>query len=215
MIESSRPVSVRGVFEVADVFRLREAVDRAEREVAALEPRIGVEHDRTGDRVGDRLEVGDDAILGHREIGLENREDAGAAQALEFGRLPDRLGRGGRRDARDHRHPPGRPLERHLDHPALLRPLQIGELAGRAERCQPVHAGRDQMLAEPPQHLILDPPGRVHRRDQVRKHPVELGAHRWLLETGDLEGIPAPGRRGCDRHARLAISIRLPSGSRV
>ena len=111
----------------------------------------------------------------------------------------DSLGGRGRRHARDHRHPAGGRLERDLDHAPLLRPVEIGELAGRAERRQAVHAGRDQVLAKARQHLVLDPPGLVDRRDQVREHAVEPGrAHRRLRCR------PAASRRSARRRGQAA-----------
>ena len=70
---------------------LREARDHVERKVAALELRIGVEHDRNVDRVGDGAEIGFDLRVLEREIGFENGEDAVGAELLVRLRLFDRV----------------------------------------------------------------------------------------------------------------------------
>ena len=87
-----------------------EPLDRRERQVAALELRVRVQHDSAVDGIGDGAEVGHHAIVRHREVGLEDREDAGAAEPAPFERLAHRI-RGGRRgDAGGHRHAAGRRL---------------------------------------------------------------------------------------------------------
>ena len=90
--------------------------DHVEREVAALELRIGVEHDRNVDGVGDGAEVGFDLRVLQREIGFEDREDAVGAELLVARRLRDRVGGRGRGDAGDHRHAPLRRLDRGAHH---------------------------------------------------------------------------------------------------
>ena len=185
-----------GILEVADVGERGEPLDRRERQIAALELRVGVEHDRTGDRLRDRREIGDHAVLGDREIGLEDREDPGAPHALELGRLAHRVPCRGRRHPGHHRHPAGCRRKRDLDDAALLRPAQIGELAGGPERREAVHPGCDEVLDQRRQHLVPDAAILADRRHQVGKDAVEVcGAHVC----------------SCNR----AISIRLPSGSRV
>ncbi len=94
-----------GVLETDDVGDARQALDRAEREVGALEAGIGVEHDRQVDGLGDRPEIGDDAILGNGEIRLEDGQDAVGAGRRDASCLGHRVGRRGRGDAGHHRHP--------------------------------------------------------------------------------------------------------------
>jgi len=43
-----------------------------------------------------------------------------------------------------------------LHHGRALRLVEIGELAGRSERRQPMHARFDEVVAEPAQHLVAD-----------------------------------------------------------
>ena len=137
--------------------------DHVERQVAALELRIGVEHHRNVDRVGDGAEVGFDLRVLEREIGFENGEDAVGAELLVALGLLDRVGGGGRRDARDHRHALVRGLDGRRTTVCALLAVEIGELAGRAERGQPMHAGLDQVGRKLPEHVGVDAAGRVDR----------------------------------------------------
>src|SRR5262249_26888829 len=57
------------------------------------------------------------------------------------------------------------------------RPGEIRELAGRAERCQPVDARGDQVAAQALEHLRFHLARRVDRRDQVGEYPVEFHGH--------------------------------------
>jgi hypothetical protein len=61
---------------------LGEPRDHVEREVAALELRVGVEHDRDVDGVGNRAEVAFDLRVVEREIRFEDGEDAVGAEPL-------------------------------------------------------------------------------------------------------------------------------------
>jgi len=67
-------------------------------------------------------------------------------------------------------------------HVGALRLVEVGELAGRAERGEPMHAGLDEIVGEPRQHAGLDAAVGVDRRDQIRKDPVKLG-HSETLRT--------------------------------
>ena len=112
----------RGILDVADARMLREPRDHVEREIAALELRIGVEHDRNVDRVGDGAKVGFDLRVLEREVGFEDGEDAVGAELLVDLRLLDGVGGRGRGDARDHRHAFARGFDRRAHHGlALLR----------------------------------------------------------------------------------------------
>jgi len=62
-----------------------------------------------------------------------------------------------------------------LHHRRALCVIQIGELAGRAERRQPMHARLDEIVAEPRQHLAANLPVGVNRRNQIGKDAVEIG----------------------------------------
>ena len=66
---------------------LAQARDHVEREIGALELRIGIEDDRHIDRIGDGAEIAFDLRLGEREIGFENGENAGGAELLVAPRL--------------------------------------------------------------------------------------------------------------------------------
>ena len=175
MIESSRPVLV----EASLMYPMRGWVeslrDRVERKVAALELRIGVEHDRDVDRVGDGAEVGFDLRVLEREVGFEDGEDAVGAELLIILGLRDGVGGGGRGDAGDHRHALLRGLDGRLHHGGALLAVEIGKLAGRAERGEPVHAGLDQVVAELAQHIGLDAARRVDGRDEIGEDAVEVG----------------------------------------
>ena len=83
---------------------LGEPRDHVEGQVGALELRVGVEHDRNVDRVGDGAEVAFDLRVLEREIRFEDGEDAVGAEPLIGPRLRDRIGGGGRGDAGDDRH---------------------------------------------------------------------------------------------------------------
>ena len=130
--------------------------DHIERQIGALELRIGVDHDGNVDRVGNGAEIGFDLRIGEREIGFQDRENAVGAELLIGLRLRHRVRRRGRGDAGDHGHAALRGLDRGLHHRRALRVVEIGELAGRAERRQPMHAGLDEIVAEPAQHLGAD-----------------------------------------------------------
>ena len=51
--------------------------------------------------------------------------------------------------------------------------VEIGELAGRAERRQPMHAGLDEVVAQLAEHVGLDAAGRINGRDEIGKDAVE------------------------------------------
>ena len=175
MIDSSRPVLV----EASLMWLMRGCVDelgdRVERKVAALELRIGVEHDRNIDRVGDGAEVGLDLRVLEREIGFQDGEDAVGAEPLIVLRLRHRVGGGGRGNAGDHRHALLRRLDGRLHDGGALLVVEIGKLAGRAERGEPMHAGLDQIVAELAEHIGLDAARRVDGRDEIGKDAVEVG----------------------------------------
>jgi hypothetical protein len=118
-----------------------------------------------------------DTLVRDREVGLEDGEHAGAAHALEGLRLADRICRGSRGHARHHRHAPSRRVQRHLDDAPSLLERQVRELAGRAQRREPVHARPNQVLDEACQHLVLDPPIFLDGRDQIGKDAVERLVH--------------------------------------
>ncbi len=153
----------------------REAGDDVEGEVAALELRVGVEHHGNVDGVGDGAEVAFDLGVLEREIGFEDGEDAGGAEALIMLRLGDRVRRRGRGDAGHHRHAAGRGFDGRGDDGGALLAVEIGELAGRAERREAVHAGGDEIAREARQHLALDAARGIDGRDEIGKDAVEVG----------------------------------------
>ena len=125
---------------------LAQARDDVEREIGALELRIGIEDDRNIDGVGDGAEIAFDLRLGEREIGFENGENAAGAEFLVTPRLVDRVPRRGGRDAGHHRHAAGGGFDGRAHHVGALHGPQISEFAGRAERRDAVHAGFDQIV---------------------------------------------------------------------
>ena len=94
--------------------------DHIERQVGALELRVGVDHDGNVDGIRDGAEIGFDLRIRQREIGFEDGEDAVGAELLIGLRLRDRIRRRGRGDAGDDGH-------------ALLRGLDRGRTT--AARC--------------------------------------------------------------------------------
>jgi hypothetical protein len=61
-------------------------------------------------------------------------------------------------------------------HRGTLRSVEIGELAGRAERRQAAHAGCDQIVAQTPQHLGADFPSvSTARPDRERRRGISHG----------------------------------------
>ncbi len=151
-----------------------EARDDVERQVRTLELRIGVDHHGNVDGVGDGAEIGFDLRVGEREIRFQDREDAVGAELFIGLCLRHRVRGRGRGDAGHHRHAAVRGLDRGLHHGRALRVVEIGELAGRAERRQPVHARLDQIVAQPAQHLGADLAGRIDRRDEIGKDAVKI-----------------------------------------
>ena len=71
-----------GVLDGVNARVLGEPRDDVEGKVAALELRIGVEHHRNVDRVGDGAEVGFDLRILEWKIGFEDGEDAVGAERL-------------------------------------------------------------------------------------------------------------------------------------
>jgi hypothetical protein len=88
------------------------------------------------------------------------------------------LARRRRSDPRHHRHPATRRLDDRIDDLEPLRRREIGELSRAAERRQAMHAGGDEAIDERSQHIALDAAFLVDGRDEIRKHPVEIGGGR-------------------------------------
>ena len=82
----------------------REPRDHVEREIAALELWIGVEHNRNIHRVGDGAKIGFDLRIFQRKVRFEDRENAVGAQALIVFGLYDGIRRRCGGNAGDHRH---------------------------------------------------------------------------------------------------------------
>jgi hypothetical protein len=164
----------RGVLDVADARMLAEPRDHVEREVAALELRIGIEHDRNVDGVGDGAEIALHLRIPEREVGFEDGENAVGAELLVAPSLRDRVGRCGRGDARYDRDAAAGGGDRRAHHRLALGAVEIGELAGRAERGQPMHAGRDEIIDQPAQHVVEHAAGRVDRRDEIGIDAAEI-----------------------------------------
>ena len=100
---------------------LGEPRDDVERQVGALELRIGVDHDGNVDGVGNGAEIALDLRVCEREIRLQDRQDAVGAKLLVGLRLRHGVGRRGRGDAGDHRHAASRRLDRGPHHRGALR----------------------------------------------------------------------------------------------
>ncbi len=149
--------------------------DDIERQVRALELRIGIDHDGNIDGIGNGTEIALDLRVADREIRFEDRENTIGADLLAGPRLLHRIRRRSRGNAGDHRHAPVRGFDGGLHHRQPLRPVQIGEFAGRAERRQPVHLRLDEVIAQPAEHIGADVAVGVDRRDQVGKDAVEVG----------------------------------------
>ena len=82
-----------------------EPLDHIQREVGALELRIGIDHDGNVDGIRDGAEVGFDLRVADREIRLHDRENAIGAEFLMRPCLRHRVRRRGRCDAGNDRHP--------------------------------------------------------------------------------------------------------------
>src|SRR5262249_9773982 len=52
--------------------------------------------------------------------------------------------------------------------------VEIGELAGRAERGQPVHPGLDEIIDQASEHVVKHAAERIDRRHQGGKDAVEI-----------------------------------------
>jgi hypothetical protein len=165
----------RSILDRDDARMLRELCDHIQREIAALEIRVGVEHDRNVDRVRNRAEVSLDLSILQREIRFEDREDAGRAHRLVIARLRHRVAGRRRRDAGDHRHALVGGFNRRLHHIAPLRLVEIRKLARRTERRQAVNAGFDQIVGQFAEHVDLYLAVGADRRNEVRHHTVKFG----------------------------------------
>ena len=108
------------------------------------------------DGVGDGAEIAFDLRVLEREIGFQDRKNAVGAERLPAQRLFDRVGRGGGGNAGDHRHAPVGRFDGRPHHGFFLRAGKISELAGGAERREPMHAGLDQVVAQLAEHVGLD-----------------------------------------------------------
>ena len=153
----------------------REPRDDVERQIGALELRIGIEHDRHVDGVGDGAEIILDLRVLEREIGFQDGENAIGAELVVKARLRDGVCRRGRRNAGDHRNAAGRGLDRGAHDGGALLVIEIGEFAGRAERRHAMHAGGDEIVDQPGEHIGADLAIGIDRRNQIREHAVEVG----------------------------------------
>ena len=120
-----------------------------ERQVRALELRIGVDHDGNIDRIGDGAEIAFDLRVAEREIRFQDRENAVGAEFLIGLGLRHRIRVEVEATPATTGTRPVRGFDRGLHHGQALRVVEIGKLAGRAERRQPVHARLDEIIAQP------------------------------------------------------------------
>ena len=188
--------------------------DNVKRQIAALEIRIGIEHHRDIDGVGDGAEVGLDLRVFQREIGFENGEDAVGAESLIALRLFDRVGGRCRGDAGDHRHALVRGFNGGLDHGVALFAREIGEFAGRAERRQPMHAGVDQIGRQFAQHIGFDPPLRIDGGDEIRINAVKFCHGNFLTRIDGQPPNPPSSRNFCSSGVVARPSTALRCGKR-
>jgi hypothetical protein len=112
----------------------REPRDHIERQVGALELRVGVDHDGNVDGVGNGAEVRFDLCIGNRKVRLHDRQNAVGSEFLMRSCLRHRVRCRRRGDAGDHGHAPLCGFDRGLYDGRALRLVEIGELAGRSER---------------------------------------------------------------------------------
>lgn len=162
-----------------------EPLDAVEREVRALELRIGVDHDGDVDRLCNRAEIGFDLRIGKREIRLQDRQNAvGPARLIRF-RLRHGVQCRGRGDAGHHRHAAAGRFDGGLDDRHPLGAAQIRKLAGRAERRQAVHPGSNEILAQPRQHVAADGAVGIERRNEIGEDAMEI-RHGVMLQKSQL-----------------------------
>ena len=180
----------------------REPRDDVEREIRALELRIGVDHHGNIDRVRDGAKIGFDLAVTERKIRFQDRQNAVGAELLAGFGLGHRIRRRGRGDAGVHRHAASCHLDRGLHHGLTLRVVEIGKLAGRAERRQSVHAGLDEIVAKTAEHIGADLACGIDGRDEIGEDAVEIG------HGPTLEPAPRPGQMLC----RNADGPELPPG---
>ncbi len=173
-----------GVLDVTDARMGREPGDHIEREIRALELRVGVDHDGNVDGVGDGAEVGFDLRIGDRKVRLHDRENAVGAKFLMRLCLRHCVRCRCRGDAGNHGHAAFGRFDGRLHDRRALRMVEIGELTGRSERRQPMHARRDEVVTEPAQHLGANLARCIDRRHQIGKHAVEISHRRKMPQAG-------------------------------
>ncbi|MEY9234755.1 hypothetical protein ABIF78_007078 [Bradyrhizobium japonicum] len=161
-----------------------EARDDVEREIGALELRIGVDDDGDVDGIRDAAEVGFDLGIGEREVRLQDRQNPVGAEPLVGLRLRHCIRRRGGGDAGHNRHTALRGLDGGLHDRGALRGIEIGELAGRTQRRQPVHACADQIVAKLAEDLGAHRAIGIHGRNEIGKDAVKIGHVR--LNPGKL-----------------------------
>ena len=118
------------VLDVTNVGNSAQPVYDGQAQVRSLKVRVGIEHNGNRDRLGDRLEIGEYTLIGDREVGIENCEDAAAAQTLELPCLGNGVSDRGRSHARNDGNSAFRRCDDHFNDAPPLRPGEIGELSG-------------------------------------------------------------------------------------
>ena len=119
-------------------------------------------------------EIGFYLRIRERKISLQNRKNAVGAKLLISFRLRHRIVCGGGHDARHDGHAPLRSLDRCAHDRRPLLAVQIGKLPGRAERRQAMHAGLDEVVAEPAEHARAHLAVGIDGRDEIGKDAVEI-----------------------------------------
>ncbi len=119
-----------GLLDVTNVGNSAQPVYDGQAQVRSLKVRVGIEHNGNRNRLGDCLEIGEYTLIGDREVGIENGEDAAAAQILEFPCLGNSVSDRGRCHPRNDGNAAFGRCDDHLNDAPPLRPGQIGKLAG-------------------------------------------------------------------------------------
>ena len=118
------------ILDIANVGDLAEPVYDGQTQVRSLKVRVGIKHHGNRDRLGDCLEIGEHTLVGQREVGIQNCEDAAAAQTDKLPCLENGVRNRGRSHARNNRNAAFGRGNNHFHDTPPLRPGQIGELTG-------------------------------------------------------------------------------------
>ncbi len=136
-----------------------------------------------GSDLGNGGKIALDTPRRQREHLLQDQDQPVCAEPGVRLRLPHGIAGGKRRDARQHRHAPGRGIDHDAHDLLTLLEREIGELAGAAQGREPVHAAGDQMFDQLAQHALAHAPrGFVDRGNEVGENSVKVGHARVTLD---------------------------------